>query len=170
MSNLDWKSLLASIAPTAATLLGGPLAGMAVTALGAALGLTDATQERIESVLQSGTMSGEQIAAIKLADQNLKLELKRLDIKLEEIHAGDRDSARRMQMSSRSWVPAVLSVATVGGFFFLLGGAAMGRFVLTGSDVTMLLLGVLARETAGVYQFWMGSSSGSQHKTDILNK
>jgi hypothetical protein len=34
----------------------------------------------------------------------------------------------------------------------------------------MLLLGVLARETAGVYAYWLGSSSGSAQKTELLKK
>lgn len=170
MSDFDWKGLLRTVAPTAATLLGGPLAGLAVKTLGDALGMPDATQEKIEEALQSGQLTSEQLASIKLAEQNLKLELKKLDIKVEEINAADRDSARRMQSENKSWVPALLTTITVGGFFVLLLGAATGHFKLTGSDVMMLLLGVLARETAGVYQFWFGSSSGSQRKTDMLGK
>lgn len=162
---MDW---LKTLAPTVATALGGPLAGMAVQMLGSALGVPDATKEKIEAALTSGTLSGEQIAAIKQAEIDLKVKLRELDIKVDEIAAADRNSARQMQVASRSWVPAALTCITVGGFFILLVGAAMGKFVLTGSDVMMLLLGVLARETAGVYQFWFGSSSGSQRKTDLM--
>ena len=43
---MEW---LKAIAPTAATLLGGPLAGMAVEAIGNALGVSDATKEKIRS-------------------------------------------------------------------------------------------------------------------------
>ena len=164
---MDW---LVKLAPTAATLLGGPLAGLAVSAIGDALGLKDSTKEKITEVLQSGTMTPEQIAAIKTAEANLKIKLKELDIKAEEIAAQDRDSARRMQIQNRSWIPAVLTVLTVGGFFWLLIGSAMGTFQLTGSDIMMLLLGVLARETAGVYAYWFGSSSGSAQKTEMLKK
>jgi hypothetical protein len=164
---MDW---LAKIAPTAATLLGGPLAGMAVDAIGTALGMKDATKEQIKSVLSSGNVSAEQMAALKKVEADLTVKLKELDVKLEDIAAADRDSARKMQVANKSFVPAILSITTVTGFFFLLGGAAMGYFVLTGSDVIMLLLGVLARETASVYQFWLGSSSGSQQKTEMLKK
>lgn len=164
---MDW---LVKFAPTAATLLGGPLAGLAVEALGSALGLKDSTKEKITEVIQSGTMTPEQITAIKTAEANLKVRLKELDIKLEEIAAQDRHSARMMQIENRSWIPAVLSVLTVGGFFYLLVGSAMGTFKLEGSDIMMLLLGVLARETAGVYAYWLGSSSGSAQKTEMLKK
>lgn len=162
--------LLMKLAPTAATLLTGPLGGMSVEVLGKALGLTNATQESIKEVLSSGQMTPEQIVAIKHAEGDLKVRLKELDIKLEDIHSEDRRSARLMQMNTRSLIPALLSIITVGGFFALLIGAATGQFELTGSDVMMLLLGVLARETASVYQFWLGSSSGSQQKTDIIGR
>jgi hypothetical protein len=164
---MDW---LVKLAPTAATLLGGPLAGLAVSAIGDALGLKDSTKEKIVEVLQSGSMTPEQIAAIKTAEANLKIKLKELDIKAEEIAAQDRDSARKMQIQNRSWIPAVLTVLTVGGFFWLLIGSAQGSFTLEGSDIMMLLLGVLARETAGVYAYWFGSSSGSAQKTEMLKK
>lgn len=164
---MDW---LAKLAPTAATLLGGPLAGLAVEAIGSALGLKDTTKEKITEVLQSGTMTPEQIVAVKQAETDLKVKLKELDIRVEEIAAQDRDSARRMQIQNRSWIPAALTVLTVGGFFWLLIGSAKGDFTLQGSDIMMLLLGVLARETAGVYAYWFGSSSGSAQKTEMLKK
>jgi hypothetical protein len=46
-------------------------------------------------------------------------------------------------------------------------GSAFGVLTLTGSDIMMMLLGVLARETASVYNFWLGSSNSSQQK-DIM--
>lgn len=162
--------ILAKLAPTAAALMGGPLGGLAVDALGKALGLSNATQDTIKEVISSGSMTPEQVAAIKQAEIDLKVRMKELDIKLEEVQAADRASARKMLAESGSWVPAALSVVTVGGFFILLIGAATDHFQLTGSDVMMLLLGVLARETASVYQFWLGSSSGSRQKTEMMGK
>ena len=162
--------VLAKLAPTAAALIGGPLGGLAVDALGKALGLSNATQDTIKEVISSGSMTPEQVAAIKQAEIDLKVRMKELDIKLEEVQAADRASARKMLAESGSWVPAALSVVTVGGFFILLIGAATDHFQLTGSDVMMLLLGVLARETASVYQFWLGSSSGSRQKTEMMGK
>lgn len=162
--------ILSKLAPTAATLLTGPLGGMAVDALGKALGMEGATQDKIKEVISGGQMTPEQIAAIKKVENDLQVKLKELDIKLEEVQAADRASARQMLKESGSWVPAALSVVTIAGFFFLLIGAAAGWFELTGDDIMMLLLGVLARETASVYQFWLGSSSGSRQKTDLMGK
>lgn len=89
------------------------------------------------------------------------------DTKLFEIANANTADARDMQKTNKSKMPAFLSIITVVGFFSLLLGSAFGVLTLTGSDIMMMLLGVLARETASVYNFWLGSSNSSQQK-DIL--
>lgn len=89
------------------------------------------------------------------------------ETKLFEIANANTASARDMQKTNKSYMPAFLSIITVVGFFSLLLGSALGVLTLTGSDIMMMLLGVLARETASVYNFWLGSSNSSQQK-DIL--
>lgn len=102
-------------------------------------------------------------------EQNGDLARMANETKLFELNVENTKSAREMQVATRSKIPAVLSIVTVAGFFGLLVGSALGYMTLTGSDVMMLLLGVLARETASVYNFWLGSSNSSQQK-DLLKK
>ena len=90
---MDW---LKTIAPTIATAMGGPLAGMAVDAIGNALGMKDATKEQVKDLLASGTLTSDQMASIKQADATLKVRMKELEIDMEKVHAGDRNSAREM--------------------------------------------------------------------------
>lgn len=143
-------SILKSAAPALATAVAGPLGGAAVTMIADKLGLSDKTVEAVTEVLTTNPESIQK--------------LKELDLEFAKIDAADRDSARKMQITNRSRMPAVLSIVTIIGFFSLLIGAATGFLSLTGSDVMMLLLGVLARETASVYNFWLGSSNSSQQK------
>ena len=143
-------SILKSAAPALATVVAGPLGGAAVTMIADKLGLSDKT---VEAVTEALTTNPESVQ-----------KLKELDLEFAKIDAADRDSARKMQITNRSRMPAVLSIVTIIGFFSLLIGAATGFLSLTGSDVMMLLLGVLARETASVYNFWLGSSNSSQQK------
>lgn len=89
------------------------------------------------------------------------------ETKVLEITNANTADARDMQKVNKSHMPAFLSIITVLGFFSLLLGSAFGILTLSGSDIMMLLLGVLARETASVYNFWLGSSNSSQQK-DIL--
>ena len=146
-------SILKTAAPALATAVAGPLGGAAVSMIADKLGLPDKT---VDAVTQALTTNPESIQ-----------KLKELDLEFAKIDAADRDSARKMQITNKSMMPAILSVVTVIGFFSLLIGAATGFLSLTGSDVMMLLLGVLARETASVYNFWLGSSNSSQQK-DIV--
>jgi hypothetical protein len=71
--NDTFKSLatmLASAAPTLATMLGGPFAGAAVTALEGAFGLQPGTgADAITKVVQTGGMTPEIMAAVRAADQ-----------------------------------------------------------------------------------------------------
>jgi len=102
-------------------------------------------------------------------EQNGELAKMANETKLFQLNVENTKSAREMQVATRSKIPAVLSIVTVAGFFGLLVGSALGYMTLTGSDVMMLLLGVLARETASVYNFWLGSSNSSQTK-DLMKK
>lgn len=161
---MDW---LKQIAPTIATALGGPLAGMAVSAISKAIGVDEA---KVGDLIANNKLSAEQIAQVKLAEIELQKQAQELGLNFEKLAVENVKDARDMQKQTRSIVPALLTCITVIGFFTLLIGAAANVFTLAGSDVLMLLLGVLARETASVYNFWLGSSDGSRQKTEILSK
>jgi hypothetical protein len=152
-------SWLSQILPTIGTLLGGPLGGMAVDAAGKALGLTDATKESITKVLQSGNLTAEQMAALKQADAELQTRLKELDIDLAKVAAADRDSARKMAISTGSWAPAVLAICITVGFFGVLVGLLTGELKLWDNAGLTLLIGALSTSWGAVVMFYFGSSN-----------
>lgn len=163
---MDW---LKTIAPTVASALGGPLAGMAVEAVGSALGLTDATKEKITDVLQSGSMTAEQTAALKQAELDLKLKLKELDIDLEKVHAGDRNSAREMAAKTGDiWTPRIIAMVV-----FIVW--AVVQYVVFTSvipegmrELVARMLGTLDAVLMAVVYYYFGSSSGSATKTQAM--
>lgn len=165
---MDW---LKTLAPTIATVLGGPLAGLAVQAVGSALGMSDATSEKINEVLTSGNMTGEQVAAVKKAEIDLKAKLAELQIKPEEIAAQDRASARDMQTKTGSKIPGVLALLITFGFFGILIGMMTGDLKSTGNtDALLIMLGALGAAWGAVVNFYYGSSAGSNAKTELLAK
>jgi hypothetical protein len=104
--------LIGSVAPTIATALGGPVAGMAVKALsGALFGHEDATSDDIKTALANPT--ADQLAALKKIDADFKVQMKALDIDLEQIAAKDRDSARNMAIMTHDWTPRILAMVVV---------------------------------------------------------
>jgi hypothetical protein len=164
---MDWKNVLAKIAPTAASLLVGPFAGMAVQALGEALGIDAPTQGKIEQAFKNGQLSGEQLVAVKIAEQNLAIKLEELGVKREEIEASDRANARGMQIATRSWVPAALSIMITLGFFGVL--AAMFKYPeIKESAPLMIMLGALGAEFGAVCKFWLGGNAGSDRTKELL--
>ena len=159
--DLSW---LKAIAPTIATALGGPLGGLAVSIIGEAFGWDESTKEKVDEVLKSGSMSGEQIAALKIAEVNLVAKLKELDIDLEKLHAGDRNSARQMQQVTRSLVPGFLAFLVTAGFFGILVGMMAGGLKVADNQALLILLGALATSWGAIVQFYFGSSKGSEDK------
>jgi hypothetical protein len=160
--------LLGQIAPSIATALGGPLAGVAVKTLSSALfGHEDGTEQQVSDALSSATP--DQLATIKKIDADFKVRMKELDIDLERISAGDRDSARQMQRDTKDWVPKVLAVVITLGFFGILIWMLLNGMPKTGTEALLMMLGALGTAWTGVVNFYYGSSAGSKAKTDALS-
>ena len=159
--------LLGQVAPTLATALGGPLAGMAVKTLSEALlGRVDGTAQDVSDALASA--SPEQLSAIKQIDADFKVRMKELDIDLERISAGDRDSARQMQAQTQDWIPRVLALIITIGFFGILTYMLLNGMPQSGTEALLMMLGALGTAWTGVVNFYYGSSAGSKAKTDAM--
>lgn len=159
--------LLGQVAPTIATALGGPLAGVAVKTLSSVLlGHENGSEEDVTTALQGA--SPDQLAAIKKIDADFKAHMKELDIDLERIAAGDRDSARQMQMATKDWVPKLLAVVITVGFFGILIWMLINGMPKNGTEALLMMLGALGTAWTGVVNFYYGSSAGSKQKTDAL--
>ena len=167
---MDLSQILRVVCPWIATAIGGPLGGMAVEAAANALGLTDKTTDAIKTAL--GGATPEQMLALKQADQAFSLQMQALGFKqiadLEALAAGDRKDARAMQIGTRSWVPAALSVIITMGFLGLLTGMMTAFFKADDNQAMLLMLGALGVAFGQVTNFWLGSTAESSRKTEII--
>ena len=160
--------LLGSVAPTLATALGGPLAGLAVKSLSKALlGAEDFSEEAVIDAM--ATASPEQLAAVKKIDADFKVQMKSLDIDLERIAVDDRKSARTMQTETKDWIPRALAVSVTLGYFGIIAYVLVSGLPMNGSEVLLMLLGTLSAGWTGVMAFYFGSSSGSQKKDAMIH-
>jgi hypothetical protein len=168
MSLLDqFGPLLGQVAPTIATALGGPLAGIAVKTLSnVLLGHENGSEDDVKAAMSSA--SPDQLVALKKIDADFKAHMKELDIDLERIAAGDRDSARQMQRETKDWTPKILAYFITFGFFGALIWLMVFGIPQTGTEVLLMMLGSLSTSWTGVVQFYYGSSAGSKQKTDAL--
>ena len=106
------SGLIGQIAPTIAGAIFGPVGGLAAKALTQALGLNDgASHEDIENAILNATP--EQLAAIKRADNDFKVQMKQLDIDLVKIAADDRANARNYAIQTHDLTPRFLAVVIV---------------------------------------------------------
>lgn len=169
---MDWQALVKTVAPWIASAIGGPLGGMAVEAAANALGVSEKTTDAVKQALSGVTP--EQMLALKQADQNFALQMQTLGFKqvadLEAIAAGDRKDARDMQKTTRSPVPAVLSVGVTLGYFLTLAGMMAGWLHVSDSQALLLMLGSLSTAWGMVMAFWFGTTHDSGRKTDLLAK
>jgi hypothetical protein len=160
---MDW---LKQIAPTIATAMGGPLAGMAVSAISKAIGVDPS---EVGDLISNNKLTAEQIAQVKIAEIELQKQAQELGLNFEKLSVEDRKSARDMQAATRSIVPPALAAIVTIGFFGILGMMLFGK-VDSGNPAILMMLGSLGTAWTGIIAYYFGSSAGSQAKTDLLSK
>jgi hypothetical protein len=190
--NDNFKKLagvLSSVAPTLATMLGGPLAGAAVTALEGAFGLAPGSGvDGITKVVQDGGMTPEIIAAVRARDQEHAEKMQQMGIDLAKLNADheqamgqqameDRKSARDREVAVKDRTPAHLAYMIIGGFF----GVAMAQLVALmgwpdvaakippqGWVIIGNISGYLAAEAKAAASYYFGTTQDSGRKTELI--
>lgn len=169
IKDVDWKKAVETVASAIATAFGGPLSAVSQ----AVLGKPNGTDAEITQAVASA--SPEVLAALKEAGMTFAARMKELDIDLERIGAGDRDSARLRDVElaktgRRNIRHDVLAYAAVGGFFICLY-VLLTRALPDGAarDTVLILIGLLVKVVSDVYGYDFGSSSGSAQKTDMID-
>ena len=160
---MEW---LKQIAPTVATALGGPLAGMAISAVSKAIGVNE---DKVGDLIKDNKLTAEQIAQVKVAEIELQKQAQELGLNFEKLAVDDRKSAREMQAATRSIVPPALAAIVTVGFFGILVMMLLGK-VDSNNPAILMMLGSLGTAWTGIIAYYFGSSAGSQAKTDLLSK
>ncbi|SRR6266403_800808 len=170
MGTFDWKSLVKTVAPQLASMLGTPLAGMAVSAIANALlpGKPGATEADVAVALQNATPA-DLIKLKELQDEMVKT-LSDAGVKLAETDAADRASARDREEKLKDWTPRILATVIILGWFatqwaiFHFHVEDSLKDLLTSADSKLddaLML---------VLYYYFGSSSGSREKDKTIGK
>jgi hypothetical protein len=160
---MDW---LKQIAPTIATALGGPLAGMAVSAISKAIGVDP---DKVGDLISNNKLSADQIAQVKIAEIELQKQAQELGLNFEKLEVEDRKSARDMQSITKSIMPPLLAGAVTIGFFSIMVMMFFNK-IDDSNPAILMMLGSLGTAWTGIIAYYFGSSAGSQAKTDLLSK
>jgi len=173
---MDWKSIIGTLAPTVASALGGPLAGAAVVAIGELLGISEPTQDKIKVAIENGSLTGEQVSAIRQLELKLKGEEEERGFRYTELEFKDRDSARGRdaelvksgQHNYRADTMFVLAVGVIVGLVYAIWTEpGINEFM---KGVVTLVLGRFLGYLDNIYSFEFGTTRGSQNKDATISK
>jgi hypothetical protein len=163
-------NLVRTVAPTLATAVGGPLAGIATRAISEALlGKPDATQDELMAAMPNATP--DQLLALKKAEQDFSIRMRELDIDLNRLGNEDRNSARSREIQTKDWTPKLLAGGiTVGYFGVLFYMLRYGLPASGGSEAMLVMLGALGTAWGGVVTYYFGSSAGDAKKDHAIGR
>jgi hypothetical protein len=167
------SDFLKSVAPTVASALLGPFAGVAVAGLGRVFGVDGATTESITKLIQQGSVTPEAMAKLQEMEGEFREHEAERGYKYSELEFKDRDSARQANVAGGTqqylfWLSLFLLAVSVGAeLCVLFYGYPKDRVdpVLVGR-----ILGLLDAVAIQILGYWFGSSSGSKQKTELLNQ
>ena len=159
---MDW---LKTIAPTIATALGGPLAGLAIEAVSKAIGIDP---KDVQSTISEGKLTADQIMLLRQAEIAMAARAQEMGLDFAKLNVEDRKSARDMQIATKSYLPPTLAVGVTVGFFGILGGLMYGQ--IEHAPQIDIMLGSLGTAWTGIIGFYFGSSASSQNKDNLLHQ
>jgi hypothetical protein len=160
-AKMNW---LMQVAPTIATCLGGPLAGLATAALSKLFGVSG---DQVQDMINNNKLSADQIALVQQEEIKFKEQAQALGLNFEQLAVEDRKSARDMQVGTKSVIPATLAVIVTIGFFGILIWL-MVHPADTANTPLMIMLGSLGTAWTGIIAFYFGSSASSRNKDEML--
>ena len=159
---------LEEYAPTLAGMIGGPLAGTAVSAIEGVLGLQP-TGNATAALTAVASANPDQILALQAENNRHEEVLSKAGIDLESIAAKDRDSARQREMAVKDWMPGILGGVTVFAFF------SMATYILAvglnfspeTSALVGTVIGYASAKADLVLAYYFGSSKGADASTKL---
>ena len=166
----DWKKTLGTVAPGLATMLGGPLAGMATSAVMDYFGIESTGDPEQDEVLLSQKVAGMTPAdaiELKKIEANLAIELKKVGVDIYKIEVEDRQGARSMREKlGGDYLSAVVAVLVVCGWLFINYVLFTATTALPNETILLRTLGTLDAALLTILYFLYGSSAGSRKKDE----
>lgn len=158
------KGLIANVAPTVATALGGPVGGIAANFVMNALGVS--TEDEAIAALKSDPQA---VLKLKIAELDLKKFMREADIKEHGLIVADRSDARSLAKTlGKIWPQfCIVTMLTI-----MIGCVIYGLFFMTppegSKDVLYMVLGQLTTAWGASIAFFVGTTKSSAEKSDHI--
>ena len=156
---------------SAAASFGGPLGTLAAGVVGKALGVDKVGSAGTDIAAAIAGATPDQLVQLKLAENDMQVKIQQMGFQnaedLEKLAVDDRDSARNLQIATKSWTAPTLA------WFIVLSFAIAVAAILTGhgkveAAFAGTLIGYLAANAQQVVSYYFGSSAGSDRKTELM--
>jgi hypothetical protein len=157
-----------AVVQAAAAVVGVP-AGSDPAAIAAAVPGLD-PDKRAALQVQLAQLAMQRDAQQQAADDRARTaQLDAIKAQISDIASARGQTVALAQAGSKvAWAPAVVSFVVLATFGVVMWGA-LNRVMPAGSETILnMLLGTLAAMATAVVSYWVGSSSGSAQKTDML--
>ena len=130
----------------------------------------DATAKLIINKIQRGEYSIENPEELKKLEIEFKKFIKsKFELDLDNnSNIDNQKDARNLAVHLKSNIPSILSVLITLGFFSVLGYMLLNDS--RPNETLLVMLGSLGTAWIAVVNYWFGSSSGSAHKSELLEK
>lgn len=157
----DIISIAKESAPLLGSVLGSPLAGIALSLVASAFGANPSSQEDILSKLQTTQDASVKLKEIETQHQDTLLQLQSSDF---QKNIDDRMSARQREedivdkTGKFDWVQHAAAMIAIFGFFGAVLLIFMTRMDNSDHDVLYMLMGVLGSTFSSIYNYYFGSS------------
>jgi hypothetical protein len=159
------KQIIAAVAPTIGTALGGPFGTLAGGLVAKALGGGDS------KAVEAAIISGDPDALLKLkeAEQNFTLQMEQLGIDHDKLAFNDTANARAREIALHDNTPKYLAYAVV-AFTALIEGYALLHGLPSDIDKVIVgrILGTLDSASVLVLSYYFGTTASSRRKDDAL--
>lgn len=158
----DLISMVSKFAPAIGTALGGPLGGMAVSALASRFNVADDVAAVTKAIM---------------ADPEAEAKIKQLEHDKFKAILADKNSAREREMAIASSANApllnkivtpALALGVTGLSFVLFAVLIFVEVKPEAKDILIYILGVLSAAVTQILSYYFGSSVGSKDKGDQL--
>ena len=168
----QWKGVVASLAPTIAGILEGPLYGLGISTLSVAL-LKRADGQEDEVVEALRTLTPEVVEAVRQAEVQLQERVQALGVDLASLQnssargPGEVAGLEQTQSSSEK-TPRLLAIVVLAGFFVSVAYVFLGSIQPEVAGVAGTLIGYVSAKADTVVAYYFGSSAGSAEKNQMI--